>query len=149
MKPAANPFSVPAKVEPALGSVQTYWLSLRRGGNDMPFSDDVDPTKLSEIADDMMLITAFENPERFRFEAVGARIVSQYGAPLSGEFSDELEQRPPLKSFTEQCGATVAQRAPTYYRTQLIGPEAGYARILLPTWGDGHVMMLLGAITPL
>ncbi|MBF9234547.1 PAS domain-containing protein [Microvirga alba] len=149
MKPAVNAFPMPDKVESALGRVQSYWQSLRRGENDIPFSDDVDPSRVPELEDQMMLVTVFENPERFRFETVGTHILRYYGVSLPGKFSDEVEERPPFDSFTQQCTATVAQRAPTHYRFETSGLNTGYARILLPTWGDGHVMMLLGAVARL
>lgn len=65
---------------------------------------------------------------------------------MNGVFSDETEPRRPLEEFTEQCHATVARKSPTYYRSSASGGSP-YSRLLLPAWGDGHIMMLLGAIT--
>ncbi len=45
-----------------------------------------------------------------------------------------------LKFLRAQASATVEARAPTFYR------GAGYARMLLPMWGDGRIGMLLGAL---
>jgi len=143
MTSTTTAFPMPEKLEPALERIHAYWHSLKRGENDMPFSDDIDPTKLAELAGLSMLLTAFEDPARFRFEAAGEEIVRRYGAPLKGEFSDELAQKPPVDLLTEQCLATVTQRAPTCFRA---GAGAAYARLLLPTWGEGHVALLLGGV---
>lgn len=143
MTSTATAFPMPEKLEPALERIHAYWLSLKRGENDMPFSDDIDPARLEAVAGRAMLLTAFENPARFRFEAAGEEIARLYGAPLKGEFSDELKQKAPVDFLTEQCRATVAQRSPTCFRVE---GGAGYARLLLPTWGDGHVALLLGGV---
>ncbi|WP_150117575.1 hypothetical protein [Microvirga vignae] len=109
----------------------------------MPFSDDVDLSQMPELSSNLMLLTAFENPDRFRFETAGEKIAQDYGASLAGKFSDEIAQNAPLEGFTEQCRMAVSQRAPTYYRS----PLNSYARLVLPTWGEGHVMLLLAAVT--
>ena len=142
MTSASLSTSLPDNIEPDLAKVLAYWKDLLRGENPMPFSDDIDPSRLSELSSNLMLLTAFENPDRFRFETAGEKLVQQLGASLSGQFSDELPQNPPLEEFTEQCRLTVSQRAPTYYRS----PSNSYARLVLPTWGEGHVMLLLGAV---
>ena len=134
--------TLPGTLEPDLAKVLDYWKDLLRGENPMPFSDDVDLSRLPDLSSTLMLLAAFENPDRFRFETAGEKIVQDYGAPLAGKFSDDVEQSGPLEEFTEQCRLTIAQRAPTYFRS----PSGNYARILLPTWGEGHVMLLLGAI---
>ena len=143
MTSTATAFPMPETLEPALERIHAYWQSLKRGENDMPFSDDIDPSMLAEAAGCAMLLTAFETPARFRFEAAGQEIVGLYGSPLKGEFSDELEQKAPMDFLTEQCRATVAQRGPTCFRAE---GSKGYARLLLPTWGDGHVALLLGGV---
>lgn len=135
--------SLPDNLEPDLSKALAYWKNLLRGENPMPFSDDVDLSQLPELSSNLMLLTAFDNPDRFRFETAGERIVQDYGAPLAGEFSDDLARNAPLEDFTEQCLMTVSQRAPTYYRSS----SNSYARLVLPTWGEGHVTLLLGAVT--
>lgn len=142
MTSAALSTSLPDNLEPGLSKVLAYWKDLLRGENPMPFSDDIDLSQLSELSSNLMLLTAFENPERFRFETAGERIVQDYGAPLAGKFSDEIGQNSPLDDLTEQCRMTVSQRAPTYYRSR----SNSYARLVLPTWGEGHVVLLLGAV---
>ncbi|WP_445503513.1 hypothetical protein [Microvirga sp. G4-2] len=142
MTSAALSTSLPDNLEPDLSKALAYWKDLLRGENPMPFSDDVDLSQLPALSSNLMLLTAFENPDRFRFEAAGATIVQEYGAPIVGEFSDEIAQNAPLEDLTEQCRMTVSQRAPTYYRS----PSNSYARLVLPTWGEGHVTLLLGAV---
>lgn len=145
MQPAPAPFALPQSMEPDLVRLQTYWKNLIRGENSMPFTDDVNISNVPELADRIILVAVFENPERFRFEEVGERVTARYGGPLRGAFSDEVQQNGPLKEFTSQSIATVFHRAPTYYRSAGVGGTAGYARLLLPTWGEGHVLLLLGA----
>jgi len=134
--------ALPDTLEPDLAKVLDYWKDLIRGENPMPFSDDIDLSRLPDLSSRLMLLTAFENPDRFRFETTGETIVDGYGEPLAGKFSDEVRQVAPLEELTEQCRMTVAQRSPTYFRSS----SSLYARILLPTWGDGHVTLLLAAI---
>lgn len=149
MATALHPFSVPEDLESFLRRVFDYWSSLRRAESSMPFSDDLDPSQVPELDDQMMLIAAFESPDRFRFEIVGAQILRHYGEPLDGRFTDEIDQRPPMEALTQQCAATVDQRGPTYFRVETSGLKTGYGRLLLPSWGDGHVMLLLGAVARL
>jgi hypothetical protein len=139
---SAVSYALPSTLEPDLAKVLDYWKDLIRGENPMPFSDDIDLSRLPDLSSTLMLLTAFENPDRFRFEAAGEKIVGESGAPLAGKFSDEMKPIAPLEELTEQCRMTVTQRRPTYFRS----PSASYARILLPTWGEGHVMLLVGAI---
>lgn len=141
---SANPTtSLPDTFEPDLARVLEYWKNLVRSENPMPFSDDIDLSKLPDLSSQLMLLTVFDDPQRFRFETAGDAIVQAHGAPLAGEFSDEFPQTGILENFTEQCRMTVSQRAPTYARLQ--SPNG--ARLLLPTWGEGHVHFLLGAVS--
>ena len=142
--PAA--FSLPETLEPELARLQAYWKDLIRGENAMPFSDDINLSQIPELASRVLLVQAFENPERFRLDHVGEHIASQYGAPLKGTFTDEARQQGPLEELTHQCSATVALRAPTYFRSAAAEGGTGHARLLLPTWGEGHIMLLLGAL---
>ena len=139
-------FSLPEMMEPELARLQTYWKDLIRGENFMPFSDDINLSEIPELTSRVILVQAFENPERFRFEHAGEHITSQYGTPLKGLFTDEVRQHGPLDELTRQCSVTVARGAPTFFRSAAGEKAADYARILLPTWGEGHVMLLLGAV---
>jgi hypothetical protein len=138
--PAPNPFPFPDKPAPGLSRVRAYWEGLKRADNDMPFWDDVKLSALGDQADSALLIDAFEQPERFRFNTLGQGLAQRYGEPLAGKFLDESALRDPFGYLRAQASATVEARAPTYY-------EAGsVSRLLLPMWGEGHIGMLLGAV---
>jgi len=106
----------------------------------MPFWDDVTLSSLPDLVDDLMLIDVFSQPERFRFNTVGANIAKRKGDPVIGKFADDIPLQRPFRFLRAQCSATVEARAPTYYRD-----ADGSARLLLPMWGEGRVGMLLGA----
>lgn len=144
LNPAA--FSLPATLEPELARLRAYWKDLIRGENAMPFSDDVNLSQIPELTSRTLLVQAFETPERFRLEHAGEYVASQYGAPLKGKFTDEVRQQGPLQELTQQCSATLVRRAPTYFRSPADERQAVFARLLLPTWGEGHIMLLLGAV---
>ena len=133
-------FTFPTTLEPGLADMHVYWERLKRADNSMPFWDDVKLSALPEAADRLILIDAFEKPERFRFNTVGKALIERYGKPLNGKFLDEVELNAPFADLLAQAGATVATRAPTYHADKSV------ARILLPMWGDGHIGMLLGAV---
>lgn len=135
------PFALPAPLEASQARVFDYWQGLKRGEATMPFWDDVRLSSLPDLTDDLMLIDVFSQPERFRFNTVGARIAQRHGEPVVGKFADDVPLQRPFRFLRAQCSATVEARAPTYYR------DAGHAsRLLLPMWGDGRVGMLLGAV---
>jgi hypothetical protein len=136
-----TPFSLPASLDKNLARVLTYWEGLERGDNKMPFWDDVKLSALPDLADSLLLIDAFVLPERFRFNMLGKGLAQRYGDAVTGKFLDELMLRAPFDFLRAQCSTTIEARAPTYYTD-----AAGYFRILLPMWGDGHIGMLLGAV---
>lgn len=136
---ASDPFPLPG-LNPSLERVRTHWRSLVRGANDMPFWDDFKPQALPQDRDRLMLLDVFDKPLRFRFSSVmGAGIQQRYGRALSDLFSDEVEAATPFEYLNAQAVATVEARKPTYYAS------AGYARLILPMWGDGRISMLLCA----
>ena len=145
------PYPLPKKLAPNLARVRAYWEKLRRGENSMPFWDDVNLSSLPELSPRLILVDAFDLPQRFRINFIGPQLVKQYGGPLAGKFADEMEVKSPFEYFLSQCSATVERGAPSYY---VHGASAAgkprkpkpYARILLPMWGNGRVSMLLGAI---
>lgn len=106
----------------------------------MPFWDDVTLSSLPDLVDDLMLIDVFNQPERFRFNTVGASIAKRHGDPVVGKFAADIPLQRPFRFLRAQCSATVEARAPTYYRD-----ADSSARLLLPMWGEGRVGMLLGA----
>jgi hypothetical protein len=145
------PYSLPRKFEPKLTRVLAYWESLKRGGNNIPFWDDVKTTSLPDLADSLLLIDVFAKPERFRLAIVGRQLTEQYGESVTGTFVDEMEVKSPFEFLLSQCSATVESGAPTFYRHESIhsdnvGAQKSYSRLLLPAWGDGHIRLLLGAL---
>jgi hypothetical protein len=136
-----NPFPLPDRLTPNLQRVFSYWESLERGENKMPFWDDVKLSALPELADRLLLLNVFADPERFRVNTIGAAGGAQ-AAALRGKFIDEVALSDRLQYLRAQASATVEARAPTFYR------GAGFSRLLLPMWGDGHIGMLLGALDP-
>jgi hypothetical protein len=107
----------------------------------MPFADDVNLSKLPALAGNLLLVDVFAKPQRFRFNHLGDELIRRFGANVTGKFIDELDLHVPLEFFIAQASATVEGRSPTWYSS-----PRGYARILLPTWGDGRIELLLGAI---
>jgi len=133
-----NPFPLPDKLSPTLQRVFSYWESLERGENNMPFWDDVKLSALPDLADRLLLLNVFADPERFRVNTLGQAFPDS--TALRGKFLDEVALSGRLQYMRAQASATVEARAPTFYRA------TGFSRILLPMWGDGHIGMLLGAL---
>jgi hypothetical protein len=139
--PTGAPFALPQSVGPDLTRVHDYWLGLRRGQADIPFTDDVKLSALGEA--DLVLIDVFERPARFRIAVAGRGVSVRYGQPVEGLFADEIVPNPPLDFFFSQCTATLESRAPTWFRS---AEPAAYSRLMLPLWGDGHINGLLCAV---
>jgi hypothetical protein len=138
------PYALPDRLSPDLARVQAYWSGLLRGQASMPFWDDVRLTDLPDLADRLLLIDVFEQPERFRFNTIGDGLTSE---ALAGRFLDELRLNPPFEFLASQCIATVESAECTWFRQERSAGSPltrGYARLLLPLWGDGRVGMLLG-----
>ena len=127
MTNASLPYALPDKLDPGLAETMAYWRGLIRGkASSMPYWDDVKLSDMGPRADRVMLVGG---------------IASRYGEELQGHFADEVDIRSPLEFFRSQASVTVEGRAPTYYAGD------GYARLLLPLWGDGHISMLLCAFS--
>ena len=146
-------YSLPDQLEPDLSRVQAYWNGLKCGANDVPFWDDVKFSLRSRLGRESMLIDVFESPLRFRVDLIGADLTEWYGGTIGNKFLDEIDLHAPFDKLTSQCRATVEGCAPTYYRQTAFGKGAagysgGYARLLLPLWGNGRIEMLLGAVVP-
>jgi hypothetical protein len=142
MSPSQLPFSIPVKLPSGFRRILDYWQNLRRGENKMPFSDDVKLSSLPELVDRLMLLDVFDNPQRFRFSLVGKQIQGSYGTELAGKFLDHTDAKVPFEFLSAQASVTVEAKTPTFFanRTATEGSrQAGYGRLLLPLWGDGHV----------
>ena len=143
-----RPFMLPSTVDRHLDDVVTFWNELRRGENEIPFWDDLHPAALPRKSAMIMILDAFERPQRFRFVMVAPELAQHYGEALADRFANEIDARFPLDYIASQCSATAESRAPAYYEQAASGGQdgpRGYARILLPLWGEGSVRMLLGA----
>jgi hypothetical protein len=140
------PFPLPEKLERDLARVQAYWAGLRRAENSMPFWDDLKLSALADASALVLLIDAFDKPERFRFNHFSDAMTQGYGEALKGKFADDVDLRDPFAFLRAQCSATVEARVPTYYRCDAGSTAPGYSRVLLPMWGDGRISMLLGAV---
>jgi hypothetical protein len=142
-------YRFPDKLEPTLEQVRTYWSGLKRGGNAIPFWDDLKISMKTPAGREVFLMEAFENPLRFRFDLVGDDITRHYGTAVNGKFSDEIDLHAPLAALTTQCRVTIERREPTYFRYAAgrNAAEGGaYSRLVLPLWGNGRIEMLLGAV---
>jgi hypothetical protein len=145
MSTATTPFAVPTPMASELIRVMDYWKGLLRGDATMPFWDDVKLGSLPDLVDRLILIDAFDSPQRFRLNTIGRAIAAQYGANVIGKFIDEIDIKAPFEYLTAQASATIEGRGPTFYAS---GSSQGssYARLLLPMWGNGRIEMMLGAI---
>jgi hypothetical protein len=153
MTSGAHGYSLPDELEPDLSRIRAYWDGLKRGSNDVPFWDDVKLSLRSRLGRESMLIDVFENPLRFRFDLTGTDLTDWYGKAIGNTFLDEIELHPPFDDLIQQGKTTVEGCAPTYYRQAgagkgYTGHPGGYARLLLPLWGNGRIEMLLGAVVP-
>jgi hypothetical protein len=150
MTGTTDSFSLPSALEPNLDQTLSYWDGLKRGGNDIPFWDDVQLASQERRTRDLALIEVFENPLRFRLDMVGEDIMRRYGTVVTGKFLDEIEAKPPLDALADQCLASLQRRAPSYYRSSSLdapsgAQRSGYARLVMPLWGNGRIQMLLCA----
>jgi hypothetical protein len=142
----ANPFPLPDSLPADLARLHSLWAGLRRAGNTIPFSDDLNPSALSQHAGRVLLIDVFDKPERFRFSLADPNLVPSQEAALSGKFLDEIDLGASFAYLRAQASATVEARAPTYFRIGSRGLSPGFARLLLPLWGDGRISMLVGVL---
>jgi hypothetical protein len=145
MTSADETFLLPDRLEPDLEGVRAYWDGLKRGENTIPFWDDVKFSTLTQLCGDVMMMAAFEDPLRFRFDLMAEELARHYGTAIAGKFTDEVDLHAPLDQLTEQCRATVKRGAPTWFRPARA--EGGYSRLIVPLWGNGHIEMLIAAIS--
>ena len=141
-----TPYPLPHEMRPNLLRVWSYWESLKRAGNEMPFWDDLKLSALPDLSDSLLLVDVFASPERFRFNTIGKSFVAADDPSLTGKFADEVALRGPLEYLRSQCSATVEGKMPTFYRHDGLPDAPEFSRLLLPMWGDGHIGMLLGAL---
>ena len=136
-----HPYGLHARLSPDLTRVLAYWRGLLRGSATMPFWDDAKLSDLPDLAGQLFLVDVFQQPERFRFGAVGAALEAD---GMSGLFLDETKLERPFEFLRSQCAAAVETAEPTFFHAE--GAERPYSRLVLPMWGDGRISMLLGAV---
>ncbi len=103
-------FLLPDRLEPDLERVHAYWNGLKRGDNDIPFWDDVKFSMRARLAREIMVIEAFENPLRFRFDLVGEDLSRRYGAAMAGKFTAD---RPAHRAVSRHGRTPGANLLPT------------------------------------
>jgi len=143
---AATPFAIERPLPTRLGAVLDYWRSLLRGEAQIPFSDDVDWTRLEALCPDVFLLGVFDKPERFRLDMAATPHAPSAAGEIAGRFIDEVELPSPLEFLRAQADAAVESMAPTIYQHRPRGGGPAYARVLLPAWGAGKVNLLIGAV---
>lgn len=112
----------------------------------MPFSDDFDSSALTNLSDNIFILKALVLPERFRFELLGKALQTNDKA-RTGNFIDEIDPGGQFSYLRAQSSTTVEAAAPTYLH--LTGDsDRDFSRLLLPTWGNGHIDMLVGVVDP-
>ncbi len=142
----ATPFAIDRPPPPRLAALLDYWRDLLRGEAETPFADDVDMVKAKALVSDLFILGVFEKPERFRVELAVTPSAPAIQADLLNRFIDDIDLPTPLEFLRAQADATVESLAPTLYDHRPKGGERGYARLLLPFWGEGQVKLLLGAL---
>jgi hypothetical protein len=142
----SNPFPAPENLSPRLFSVFSYWRDLERADNAMPFSDDIDSSALSNLSDSIFILKVLVLPERFRFELLGKALQAN-DKVRPGTFLDEIDPGGQFSYLRAQSSATVEAVAPTYLHVTGDSDDE-FSRLLLPTWGNGHIDMLVGAVDP-
>src|SRR3974377_454091 len=133
----ANPFPLPDSLQGELARVHDTWQALRRAGNTIPFWDDLNPSALGLQAGRVLLLDAFDRPERFRFSLADPNLVQSQEAALSGKFIDEIALGEGFEFLRAQASATVEARAPAYYRIGSRRPFPGVCRRFCAALGGG------------
>jgi hypothetical protein len=145
MTDSTHPFAVPAALPQAFDYVRSYWEGLRRAGNEIPFWDDMNLSAMPDLSDRLLLMDAFENPQRFRLNTLGEKVKAQSGTHVTGKFVDEIEPKAPFEFLTAQASVTIEAKAPTFFHHNPLASTA-YGRLLLPMWGNGRIEMMLGLV---
>ena len=137
------PFALPQAIDPSLETLRRYWAALRREQNLLPFADDLNVDRLSQLSSRLLVLEVRERPQRFRIDIVGTEIEKKFGEELADRFIDEVGEQCPLEYLDSQCCAVMQSQTPTWFAWQ--STTSGYERLLLPLWGNGYVSTILGA----
>jgi hypothetical protein len=144
MSASDGPYAITGPMSPALDGVLARWRELLRGGAEMPFWDDLDLATFRACCPGVFLLDVFEKPQRFRLALAEVGLSQDAQDHVLGRFIDEVDLPAPFEMLRSQCCATAELAAPTLYRHG--GAQGGYARLVLPAWGEGQIHMLLGAV---
>ena len=149
MTAPVTPYALPQTLAADLDRVKAYWLGLLRGSAEMPFTDDLSLEALPKLAPNLALIEVFTLPERFRFSYIGEDLATSQPKPLTDKFLDEGDLQSPFEFLRSQASAAVESGEPNYYAqtASADSSEPTYSRLILPLWGDGHINLLLVAIS--
>jgi hypothetical protein len=112
---SSNPFVVPSRLASPLARAMDYWQGLRRAENEMPFWDNVNLSKLSDVSARVLLIDVFSGPARFRLNTVGSDLSSDLDE-IRHRFLDELKLSGKLIFLRAQASATVEAFEPTFLK---------------------------------
>jgi hypothetical protein len=147
MTQTLSPFSIVRPLASKLDAVLSYWQNLRRGEAEIPFSDDLSMPSVKQLCSDVFLLDVFAAPERFRLSTAEIGLAKETQDQILGRFIDEVDLPDPFDLLRAQSSATVEEMRPTVYRHERTSIDGeGYERLLLPTWGEGRVLTLLGAV---
>jgi hypothetical protein len=112
---STNPYPLPDGVNRDLRQVLNYWSNLKRGGNSVPFWNDVNLSALPGLAERLILLDVFAHPERFRFNYVGKQLSESAGESPVAKFADSIKLAGPFAFLLSHSSATVEACAPTFY----------------------------------
>ena len=142
----STPFAIAAPLSSRLGAVFDAWTGLLRGEATIPFADDLDVVGLEGLCPNLFLLGVFEKPRRFRLDLARTPDAPQIEGAFRGRFIDEVDMPTPMEFLRAQAEAAVESAAATVYDHVPAGAGRAYGRLVLPTWGEGQVSLLVGAV---
>jgi hypothetical protein len=86
--PACELAERPAFTDPRLEQAFLYWRR-KAAGRPMPSRSDIDPTEISKLLPDVMLVERLDNG-RYRYRLIGTENASAHGLNATGRFLDEV-----------------------------------------------------------
>jgi hypothetical protein len=134
--------------EPHLQRLYEYWLA-RKGERRFPARADIDPTDLSYLLGNILLVDVLRNPLRFRMRVHGTEMARRARYDLTGKFLDELPIADYRNYVIERCTGLVETGEPAlvHHDRVLDGRNRRYEALWLPLSENGiDVTMLLGAL---
>ncbi len=140
----SNVDSLDAVTDPRLQRFLAY-LEEKRAGRAFAARRDLDPTELTYILAQILLVDVSHEPLRFRYRLVGTGLVAWRGYDPTGKWVDEH----PLPKHREQAllryRDTVERRAATggAYNIELDGRRRRYQTVRVPLSEDGETVNML------